>query len=66
VQNPGLVLCDEPTGNLDQESADAVASLLIDLHRRQKSILVVVTHNLDLAERVGAQYRLSDARLIAR
>jgi lipoprotein-releasing system ATP-binding protein len=66
VQNPGLVLCDEPTGNLDQESADAVASLLIDLHRRQKSILVVVTHNLDLARRVGTQYRLSDARLIAR
>jgi lipoprotein-releasing system ATP-binding protein len=66
VQNPGLVLCDEPTGNLDQESADAVASLLIDLHQRQKSILVVVTHNLDLAARVGTQYRLSDARLVAR
>ena len=66
VQNPGLVLCDEPTGNLDQESADTVASLLVDLHRRQKSILVIVTHNLDLAQRVGTQYRLSDARLIAR
>jgi lipoprotein-releasing system ATP-binding protein len=66
VQNPGLVLCDEPTGNLDQESADSVASLLVDLHQRQKSILVVVTHNLDLAQRMGAQYKLSDARLIAR
>jgi lipoprotein-releasing system ATP-binding protein len=66
VQNPGLVLCDEPTGNLDQESADAVAALLVDLHQRQKSILVVVTHNLDLAQRMGTQYKLSDARLIAR
>jgi lipoprotein-releasing system ATP-binding protein len=66
VQHPGLVLCDEPTGNLDQESADAVASLLVDLHRRLQSILIVVTHNLELAQRMDTQYTLSDARLVAR
>jgi lipoprotein-releasing system ATP-binding protein len=66
VQNPGLVLCDEPTGNLDQESADAVADLLVSLHQAQRSILIVVTHNLDLAQRMGRQYRLGDARLVAR
>ncbi len=66
VQHPGLVLCDEPTGNLDQESADAVASLLVDLHRRQQSILIVVTHNLELAQRMDTRYTLSDARLVAR
>jgi lipoprotein-releasing system ATP-binding protein len=66
VQHPGLVLCDEPTGNLDQESADAVASLLVDLHQRQQSILVVVTHNLELAARMDSRYTLCDARLVAR
>ena len=63
VQRPQLVLCDEPTGNLDHESADAVASLLMALHETQPTILVVVTHNLDLAQRFGARYRITDARL---
>jgi lipoprotein-releasing system ATP-binding protein len=63
VQRPQLVLCDEPTGNLDHESADAVASLLMALHETQPTILIVVTHNLDLAQRFGARYRISDARL---
>jgi lipoprotein-releasing system ATP-binding protein len=66
VQHPGLVLCDEPTGNLDQESADTVASLLVDLHKRQQSILIVVTHNLELAQRMDTRYMLGDARLVAR
>jgi lipoprotein-releasing system ATP-binding protein len=63
VCQPQLVLCDEPTGNLDHEATDAVAGLLLDLHRSQRTILVVVTHNLDLAQRFAATYRLSDARL---
>ena len=66
VQQPTLVLCDEPTGNLDQASAETVASLLLDLHRRHRTILIVVTHNLDLAERMGTRYRLSDTRLHVR
>jgi lipoprotein-releasing system ATP-binding protein len=66
VQHPDLVLCDEPTGNLDQESADAVASLLVDLHTRQQSILIVVTHNLELAQRMDTRYTLCDSRLVAR
>lgn len=63
VQNPTLVLCDEPTGNLDHASAEVVTDLLLDLHRRQHSILIVVTHNLDLADRMGARYSLSEGRL---
>jgi lipoprotein-releasing system ATP-binding protein len=66
VQHPGLVLCDEPTGNLDQESADMVSALLVDLHKRQQSILILVTHNLELAQRMDTQYMLGDARLVAR
>jgi lipoprotein-releasing system ATP-binding protein len=65
VQHPGLVLCDEPTGNLDQESADTIASLLVDLHKRLQSILIVVTHNLELAQRMDTRYTLGDARLVA-
>jgi lipoprotein-releasing system ATP-binding protein len=63
VCRPQLVLCDEPTGNLDHETTAAVADLLLDLHRSRRTILVVVTHNLDLAQRFPATYRLADARL---
>jgi lipoprotein-releasing system ATP-binding protein len=63
VCQPRLMLCDEPTGNLDHETADAVAVLLLDLHRRHQTILVAVTHNLDLARRFAATSRLADGRL---
>jgi len=63
ICQPRLVLCDEPTGNLDHETSDAVADLLLDLHRRQQTILIVVTHNLDLARRFAATSRLADGRL---
>jgi lipoprotein-releasing system ATP-binding protein len=63
VCHPQLVLCDEPTGNLDHAATDAVADLLLELHRVQRTILVVVTHNLDLARRFAATCRLADARL---
>jgi lipoprotein-releasing system ATP-binding protein len=65
VQRPTLMLCDEPTGNLDQASADVVAALLLSLHRHHQTMLIVVTHNLELAGRMAARYRLSEARLHA-
>jgi len=52
IRQPRLLLCDEPTGNLDQTSASTVASLLLDLHRRQNNILIVVTHS----ERLAAEF----------
>jgi lipoprotein-releasing system ATP-binding protein len=63
VRHPQLVLCDEPTGNLDHDATDAAADLLLNLHRSQRTILIVATHNLDLAQRLAARYRLSEARL---
>ena len=63
VCQPRLVLCDEPTGNLDHETSDTVADLLLALHRRQQTMLIVVTHNLDLARRFAATSRLADGRL---
>ena len=63
IRSPRLLLCDEPTGNLDRASADAVALLLLDLHRRQGGILIVVTHSSQLASRLPARFDLADRRL---
>jgi lipoprotein-releasing system ATP-binding protein len=63
ILKPQLLLCDEPTGNLDQKSADGVASLLFELHQRQETILIVVTHNTELASRFPRQFQLSDRHL---
>jgi lipoprotein-releasing system ATP-binding protein len=63
INKPLLLLCDEPTGNLDQASADVVASLLIELHQRQETILMVVTHSAELAARFPLRYELRNANL---
>jgi lipoprotein-releasing system ATP-binding protein len=63
IMEPKLLLCDEPTGNLDQKSAEVVASLLLDLHRRQKTILMVVTHSKELAALFPQRYELMDRHL---
>ena len=63
VRQPRLLLCDEPTGNLDQGSANAVASLLLDLHRQLRSILIVVTHSERLAARFPIRFEISGGRL---
>jgi lipoprotein-releasing system ATP-binding protein len=59
IRNPLLVLCDEPTGNLDRTSAEGVASLLLDLHQARQTILVVVTHSASLAERFPTRYEMN-------
>lgn len=63
VMKPQLLLCDEPTGNLDHQAAEVVASLLLELHQQQKTILVVVTHNAELASRFPLRYELTDQHL---
>jgi lipoprotein-releasing system ATP-binding protein len=65
VMQPALVLCDEPTGNLDARAAEAVGTLLTDLHRRLRSVLVVVTHSAELAQRFPDRRLLRDGRLVA-
>jgi lipoprotein-releasing system ATP-binding protein len=64
IQEPRLLLCDEPTGNLDRTSADNVAALLLDLHRRQNTILIVVTHSQPLASRFSIRFELTDRQLV--
>jgi lipoprotein-releasing system ATP-binding protein len=64
IMNPRLLLCDEPTGNLDAESTETVASLLLELHHSRQAILILVTHNLELAARLARIYRLTAGQLI--
>jgi lipoprotein-releasing system ATP-binding protein len=63
IRRPRLLLCDEPTGNLDETSAEMVAALLLELHGQQETILIVVTHNPTLAARFGKRYELRHANL---
>jgi lipoprotein-releasing system ATP-binding protein len=63
IRRPRLVLCDEPTGNLDQASAASVASLLLDLHKTQQNILIVVTHSDRLAAQFPIRFELGDGKV---
>lgn len=63
IRQPRLLLCDEPTGNLDRSTADSVASLLLDLHRRWNTILIIVTHSPQLAERCPTRFELIEKGL---
>jgi lipoprotein-releasing system ATP-binding protein len=63
ILEPTLLLCDEPTGNLDRHTADSVAALLLDLHRQQGTILVVVTHSAELAARLPQRWQLAEGLL---
>jgi lipoprotein-releasing system ATP-binding protein len=63
IHQPRLLLCDEPTGNLDQASASTVAALLLDLHRRQQNILIVVTHSEPLASQFPIRFQINGGKL---
>ena len=63
IRRPHLLLCDEPTGNLDEVSAEMVAALLLELHSRQETMLIVVTHGAGLAARFPRRYELRHANL---
>lgn len=63
IRQPLLLLCDEPTGNLDRDSADNVASLLLDLHKQQNTILIVVTHSPELAAKFPIRFEMRGKQL---
>jgi lipoprotein-releasing system ATP-binding protein len=63
IMDPLLLLCDEPTGNLDHASAEVVAALLMELHAEKRNILFVVTHNAELAARLPTRFELADRQL---
>jgi lipoprotein-releasing system ATP-binding protein len=65
VTEPRCVLADEPTGNLDRQTAEHVFELLLKIQEERGTALVVVTHDLALAARMHKQYRLQDGTLQA-
>jgi lipoprotein-releasing system ATP-binding protein len=63
IQKPILLLADEPTGNLDRVNSQAVGRLLLDLHREDNTVLIVVTHNPELAGLLPRQMEVVDGAL---
>ena len=63
VTKPQCILADEPTGNLDRQTAHAVFDLLLEVNQSQQRSLVVVTHDLELARKMQRQYQLVDGKL---
>jgi lipoprotein-releasing system ATP-binding protein len=63
INHPVLLLADEPTGNLDRRTARAVGQLLLDLHRQENTILVVVTHSIELARTFPRQMEMAEGSL---
>ena len=64
VQNPAFVLADEPTGNLDKQSGDNILSILKELNKQGKTI-IMITHNLDHAKKFKKVVKLVDGRVVA-
>lgn len=63
INRPRLLLADEPTGSLDEDSSQNIAELLVELNRSERIALVAVTHSLKLARRIGHVMELSDGLL---
>jgi len=65
ITSPKILFADEPTGNLDEETAEKVTNLLFDLNKEQGTTLVLVTHNMELAENTQRVLQLKGGKLIA-
>jgi lipoprotein-releasing system ATP-binding protein len=63
IHQPDCILADEPTGNLDRKNAEQAIELIIDLNREYGTSLVIVTHDLKIAERMSSIYTLEDGVL---
>ena len=64
INRPGLLLCDEPTGSLDRQTATTVADLLFTLHRSEDTVIVIATHDPELAERCDRRFALREGTCV--
>ena len=64
INRPAILLADEPTGNLDHKTAESVGSLLLELSREEQTLLICVTHSLELAAKFPLQRELKDGKLV--
>lgn len=65
TNKPKIVLCDEPTGNLDSQSGEAIIELLLDLNKSENQTLVIVTHDEKIAARSNRVVRIKDGKLFS-
>lgn len=65
VTKPSILVADEPTGNLDTENGEAIAKLLFELNKTNRTTLLMVTHDEDLAKRCQRVVRLKDGEIIS-
>ncbi|WP_437226907.1 ABC transporter ATP-binding protein [Planctomicrobium sp. SH661] len=64
INQPLLLLADEPTGNLDRKTADMIGTLLLEMAAEQQTMLICVTHSQELAGRLPRRYELVDGKLV--
>ena len=65
MNNPALVLADEPTGNLDRKTTESIFELIQQLNREQKIAFLLVTHDLNLAQKLNRRLVMQDGVLLA-
>ncbi|MAD52716.1 lipoprotein-releasing ABC transporter ATP-binding protein LolD [Idiomarina sp. UBA3162] len=65
ANKPKLVVADEPTGNLDGQTAESVFELILEMNKEFGTAFIIVTHDMQLAERIGSIYRLNNGTLSA-
>ena len=65
VKNPTLLLCDEPTGALDSKTGKKIIELLMDVNKNKDKIIVVVTHNAEIAKLADRVIKISDGKIIS-
>jgi putative ABC transport system ATP-binding protein len=64
ITDPKILFADEPTGNLDEENAHHITDLLFGMNKEQKTTLILVTHNLELAQKTQRILRMRGGRLV--
>jgi len=65
VTDPAIVFADEPTGNLDEANAEQITELLFSMNRERQTTLVVVTHNLELAQKTARIIEMKGGKIIS-
>jgi lipoprotein-releasing system ATP-binding protein len=64
INEPGILLCDEPTGNLDSKTSESIYDLLMEIGRKKDMALVVVTHDESAASRMGRKIHMRDGKVV--
>lgn len=65
INEPDIILADEPTGNLDSKNSDRIIELILELHRKKQATIILVTHELHVAERSERILTLADGQIIS-